>query len=105
MARSFESAQKLGVCTAYCDGGIQPSKTLAFYTPKESASLGRSPTLRRRLETVDIMLTCLRAGIDTLGEDIRALRAEPSFYPAFALRPAMISWASCSVFTLFGGMV
>jgi hypothetical protein len=72
------------------------------YVPKGRRAYAGSSTLKRRLETVDIMLTALRAGIYTLSNDIEALREQPTFYPAFALRPAMMNSASCSAFGHWG---
>ena len=64
-----------------------------------------SPALKRRLEVASVMLTCLRAGIDTLQDDIDALAQQPTFYPAFYLRTGEINLmnaASCIGFGNWG---
>jgi hypothetical protein len=73
------------------------------YKPGGKRAWAGSPALRRRLQTAEVMLTCLRAGIDTLQEDVKALREQPVFYPAFDLRPAMMNCASCIGFGHWGG--
>ncbi|MCL1835854.1 MAG: hypothetical protein FWG48_06790 [Oscillospiraceae bacterium] len=63
-------------------------------------------TLRHRLETASIMLTALRAGIDTLHDDVDALRCQPVFFPTFAFRSAAansVSNSSSSGFGHWGG--
>jgi len=64
-----------------------------------------SDPLRRRLEVASVMLTCLRAGIDTLQDDVDALAEQPTFYPAFLLRTGEINLmnaASCIGFGNWG---
>ena len=64
-----------------------------------------SITLRRRLTVSEIMLTCLRAGIDVLQDHVDALREQPVFLPAFALRLGdinVMSNASCAGFGHWG---
>jgi hypothetical protein len=65
-----------------------------------------SPILRRRLETSEIMLTCLRAGIDVLRDEVDALRDQPVFFPAFDFRSGdvnVMNNAACAGFGHFGG--
>jgi hypothetical protein len=64
-----------------------------------------SLALRRRLEVCRVMLTALRAGIDTLCDGAYALRAQPVFRPAFALRTGgvnLMNAASCVGFGHWG---
>ncbi len=64
-----------------------------------------STTLRRRLEASRIMLTCLRAGIDTLPDNVDSLGNQPVFLPSFELRDGAVnvmSNATCSGFGHFG---
>jgi len=66
---------------------------------------GNSPALRRRLEVVSVMLTALRAGIDPLQKQVDALRNQPVFFPAFALRVGagnLMNAASCVGFGHWG---
>ncbi|MDR0861802.1 MAG: hypothetical protein LBN30_03375 [Oscillospiraceae bacterium] len=63
------------------------------------------PTLRRRLNIGSVMLTCLRAGIDTALDGVDGLREQPAFYPAFALRNGgtnLMNAASCAGFAHLG---
>ena len=75
------------------------------YSPGSKRAFAGSPALRRRLQTADIMLTCLRAGIDTLQVDASALRNQLVFYPAFDIRPAMMNCTSCSAFGHWGDTI
>ena len=62
--------------------------------------------LRRRLDVASAALTALRAGIDTLPDNIDALSKQPSFFPAFALRGGegnLMNAASCIGFGHWGG--
>jgi hypothetical protein len=64
-----------------------------------------STALRRRLEVCSVMLTALRAGIDVLCEGAYALRSQPVFRPAFALRTGgvnLMNAASCIGFGHWG---
>ncbi|MDR1299190.1 MAG: hypothetical protein LBJ84_02925, partial [Oscillospiraceae bacterium] len=56
------------------------------YTQSSKRAYAGSAALRRRLEVCRVMLTALRAGTDTLRDGVDALREQPVFYPAFALR-------------------
>ena len=60
------------------------------------------PPLHRRLETASIMLTTLRAGIDTLRDDADALRDQPVFFPSLAFRSAASNSMSNSTSAGFG---
>ena len=76
----------------------------AYDTAAKRAYVG-SPTLRRRLEVSEIMLTALRAGIDVLRDHVDALRDQPVFYPAFDLRTGDINVmgnANCAGFGHWG---
>jgi hypothetical protein len=42
--------------------------------------------LRRRLDIASVALTALRAGINTLHDDVDALSIQPAFFPAFGFR-------------------
>lgn len=64
-----------------------------------------SATLRRRLETGSIMLTCLGAGIDTTADYVDALHGQPVFLPALVLRTGdgnLMNAASCAGFGHWG---
>ena len=61
-----------------------------------------SVTLRRRLEAASVMLTALRAGIDTLPDGVDALRSQPVFLPLSAFRSATTNPASNSTCAGFG---
>jgi hypothetical protein len=64
-----------------------------------------STSLHRRLEVCSVMLTALRAGIDTLCDGAYALRSQPVFRPAFALRTGgvnLMNAASCIGFGHWG---
>jgi hypothetical protein len=68
------------------------------YTKSSKRAYAGSSALRRRLEVCRVMLTALRAGTDTLRDDINALREQPVFYPAFSLRAGggnLMNAASC----------
>ena len=75
------------------------------YEPSAKRAYANSPALRRRLEVSSVMLTCLRAGIDTLQDNVNALARQPTFYPAFALRVGginLMNAASCIGFGNWG---
>ena len=75
------------------------------YEPSAKRAYKESYELRRRLEVSSVMLTCLRAGIDTLQDDVDALAQQPTFYPAFLLRVGEINLmnaASCIGFGNWG---
>jgi len=112
-----ESIRMLGKCGLL---SVSRSKQYLNLTPKGYDLLGRlgfeqeqptkrayanSVTLRRRLESASIMLTALRAGIDTLRDDIDSLRGQPVFLPSFAFRSAAMnpmSNCSCAGFGHWG---
>ncbi|MDR1131352.1 MAG: hypothetical protein LBL15_02920 [Oscillospiraceae bacterium] len=76
-----------------------------FYDTAARRAYAGSTTLRRRLEVSAIMLTCLRAGIDVLRDEVDALREQPVFFPAFDLRAGgvnVMSNANCAGFGHFG---
>jgi hypothetical protein len=75
------------------------------YEAPARRAYANSTTLRRRLETSEIMLTCHRAGIDTLRDDVDALADQPVFLPAFDFRTIdanVMSNAKCAGFGHFG---
>jgi hypothetical protein len=64
-----------------------------------------SVALQRRLDVCSVMMTALRAGIDTLCDGPYALRGQPVFRPAFALRTGgvnLMNAASCIGFGHWG---
>jgi len=73
----------------------------AFDTATNRAYSG-SITLRRRLDAASIMLTALRAGIDTLRDDVDSLKDQPVFLPSFAFRSASANPMSNSTCAGFG---
>ena len=86
--------------------GFELLDSLGFhYEPPSKRAYDKSASLRRRLEVASVMLTCLRAGIDTLQDDVDALAEQPTFYPAFLLRTGEINLmnaASCIGFGNWG---
>jgi hypothetical protein len=75
------------------------------YTQSSKRAYAGSAALRRRLEVCRVMLTALRAGTDTLRDGVDALREQPVFYPAFALRTGegnLMNAASCAGFGRWG---
>ena len=71
------------------------------YDPGVKKPYTGSPTLRRRLEVDEIMLTCLRAGIDVCRDNIDSLQHQPVFFPAFAIHDAT-KFMSTANFSGFG---
>ena len=86
--------------------GFELLDSLGFhYEPPAKRAYDKSEALHRRLEVSAVMLTCLRAGIDTLLDNIDALLQQPTFYPAFMLRVGEINLmnaASCIGFGNWG---
>jgi len=56
------------------------------YSPGVKRAYAGSPTLRRRLEAAEIMLTALRAGINVYQDGTDSLRNQPMFLPAFSIQ-------------------
>jgi len=86
--------------------GYELLDSLGFhYEPPTKRAYDKSAALRRRLEVASVMLTCLRAGIDTLQDNVDALAEQPTFYPSFLLRVGEINLmnaASCIGFGNWG---
>jgi hypothetical protein len=75
------------------------------YRPGVKRAYEGDPALHRRLDIGSVMLTCLRAGIDTTRDNVDSLREQPVFYPAFALRnngTNLMNAASCVGFGHWG---
>ena len=75
------------------------------YDPGAKRASASSSALRRRLEVTSVMLTALRAGIDTLPDNVDALSGQPVFFPAFELRKGdsnLMNAASCVGFGHWG---